>query len=55
MSDERQRTVSEQIEDIKSDICDHLCRYSLMAEQGQVESVDEMIEKYCSDCPLNRL
>ena len=54
MSDEKTVSISEQLEDIKADICDHICRYSALEEIGEYE-VDYLVEKYCRDCPLNRL
>jgi len=42
-------TVTEQVEKIKSEMCDEYCKYPLKAKGS--EELDEI----CRHCPLNRL
>lgn len=42
-------TVAEQVEKIKTEICDEYCKYPLKAK-----STDEL-DDICRRCPLNRL
>jgi hypothetical protein len=48
MEEEKQKSVSEIIEDIKTEICNDYCKY------GQGLRNDDLPEE-CDGCPLNRL
>lgn len=50
MESEKQQTVSEIIEQVAAEICDQYCRYPDM-----YRGCEDIIDFYCSDCPLNRL
>ena len=66
---QREKTIREQIEDIKGDFCEMCCKHYEEAEnmkkplQGAgIKMKAELIEiiqgnllKKCNDCPLNRL
>ena len=41
---------NEDLEKIKSDICDHYCKYP-----GEYKDQDEMIDTVCVNCPLLKL
>lgn len=46
------RTVTEIIDDVKAEICDSYCKY---ADGVTEEDYDLVLEKYCTNCPLNKL
>lgn len=46
---EQLNKVDEEIEEIKSEICDHYCKHTEQWKAG------EDIEEICDKCPLNRL
>ena len=46
------KTVSEIIDDVKTQICGQYCKY---ADGVTGEGYDQRLEKYCSSCPLNKL
>ena len=49
-----QRSVTEQIEDIKADICNHYCKYpDIWDEEAEGRELCE--SEVCTNCPLNRL
>lgn len=50
MMENKEKTVSEIIEEVRSEICDNYCKY-----MDSVVSDEEVILKHCDDCPLNRL
>lgn len=39
---------SEQLEEIKAEMCDKYCRYPFSAD-------DDYLNKKCTECPMNRL
>lgn len=39
---------SEELENIKAEMCDKYCRYPFSADE-------EYLEKKCAECPMNRL
>lgn len=47
-------SITEQIEEIKDDICEHYCKYPDIwdTEKEGIELVDS---EHCQNCPLNRL
>lgn len=45
----KQKVVSV-IEDVIMEICEEYCKYPI-----EYADFDEMLEKQCEDCPLNRL
>ena len=51
---ERQKTVPEIIEEIKTQICEDYCRYP--RDWDEIEEGMELIDSdICNNCPLNRL
>ena len=50
---EKQKTVSEIIDDVKSEICDRYCKH-FDREADELE-YEVMLHEYCEECPLNRL
>lgn len=46
------RTVTEIIDDVKTEICDSYCKY---ADGVAKEGFDQMLKKHCKSCPLNKL
>ena len=46
---EQLNKMDEEIDDIKSEICDHYCKHTEKWKAG------EDIEEICHKCPLNRL
>ena len=49
---DNQKTVSQQIEDIKTEMCDHYCKYPGIWDEDDGELADSEI---CANCPLGRL
>jgi hypothetical protein len=45
-----EKTVTQQIEEIAAQICDKYCKYC-----ESVQDQDELIDKYCVNCPLMKL
>jgi len=43
------KTALEIIEEVKSDICDKVCKYREQYDQ------ETLMDKYCDGCPLERL
>ena len=52
MTDTKDRTVTQQIEDIKTEICNHYCHYPYIWDEDDGELADSEI---CANCPLGRL
>lgn len=48
----KNETICEIIESVKSDICDHYCKYP---ERYTEDKSDDIFDEKCKDCPLNRL
>lgn len=46
---EKQKSVTELIEEVREEICDKYCKYS---DRGLS---DDEIEELCTNCPLNKL
>lgn len=46
------RTVTEIIDDVKTEICDSYCKY---VDGVTKEGYDLVLEKHCKSCPLNKL
>lgn len=49
--EEEKITIMEVIEEVVTEMCDKYCKYPLM----EYDYEDEMLEKVCSNCPLNRI
>ena len=49
MSEEK-KTVSDIIDEVKYEICEHYCRYPY-----EIDDEDTLYNEYCNDCPLGRL
>ena len=49
----KDKTISQIIEEVASEICDHYCKY--MHGSYLEEELDEVLDKHCSNCPLNKL
>lgn len=54
---EKEKTATKIIEGVVEEMCSHYCKYTsgLMAGITSDMEFDEFVEKYCADCPLNRL
>ena len=66
---QREKTIREQIEDIKGDFCEMCCKHYEEAENMKesihgddtkmrtelIEVIQRNLLKKCNDCPLNRL
>ena len=52
---EETKPVHEIIEDVKTEICDHYCKYTAGFIDVDDETFVERVNQYCVDCPLNRL
>ena len=51
-------TITEQLENIASVMCDKYCKFPELSEQtidDPDEAFDWLLHNYCNDCPLNRL
>lgn len=48
------KSITEQIEEIKDDICSHYCKYPLIWDEEQ-EGCELCESDICKECPLNRL
>ncbi len=57
MMENKEKTVSEIIEEVKTEICDKYCKYSDInyTREYSDEEYDKMMEKICANCPLDRL
>lgn len=53
--EEKAKTVSQIIEEVKNEICDNYYRYSTIYNTDNEDWYDEMMEKICVNCPLDRL
>lgn len=51
---EKPKSLSEQLEDIKDDICQNYCKYPDSWDED-VMGCELVDSKYCQNCPLNRL
>lgn len=50
----KQKTISEMFEDIKEQMCDEYCRYTL-AINNKTPYGERLMDEICIKCPLNRL
>lgn len=48
------KSISEQIEEIKNDICQHYCKYPDIWDE-ETEEMELIDSDTCQNCPLNRL
>lgn len=48
------KTVSEQIQEIVEDICQHYCKYPDIWDE-EAEGIELAESDHCMNCPLNRL
>lgn len=53
--EEKAKTVSQIIEEVKNEICDKYCRYQTIYDADDEDELTEMMEKICFNCPLDRL
>ena len=51
---ERQKMVTEQIEEIKDDICNNYCKWPYVWDEEK-EGCELSESEHCQNCPLNRL
>lgn len=51
---EKQKSISEQIEDIKVEICDKYCHWAYVWNEEK-EGIELCDSEHCRNCPLNRL
>lgn len=49
----KEKTISQLLEEVANEICDHYCKY--MHGSYLEEELDEVLDKHCSICPLNKL
>lgn len=54
MMKDKGKTVSEIIEEVKTEICDNYCRYTTIYNINDGE-YDATMEEICVNCPLSRL
>lgn len=58
VNEQNDRTISEEFEDIKMQMCEHYCKYPKqyqMEHEDSEAAFDLMISEICAECPLNRL
>lgn len=48
------KTISEQIEEIKNDMCRNYCKYPDIWDE-ETEGIELADSEHCQNCPLNRL
>lgn len=48
------KSITEQIEEIKEDICNNYCKYPDIWDE-QKEGCELIDSEHCQNCPLNRL
>ena len=54
MSNDKTKTIPEQIEEIKDDICNDYCKYPDIWDEDK-EGCELAESDHCRNCPLNRL
>ena len=54
MSNDKTKTIPQQIEEIKDDICNHYCKYPDIWDE-EAEGCELAESDHCRNCPLNRL
>ena len=57
MMENKEKTVSEIIKEVKAEICDNYCKYPAIYDtrEDSDENYDRMLRDKCTRCPLNRL
>lgn len=58
MEEEKTMTVYQQLQLVAEEICDKYCRYTNTQELRDISDdydINAFHEKYCNQCPLNRL
>lgn len=57
MMENKEKTVLEIIEEVRSEICDKYCKYSDINYTREYSDgeYDKMMEEVCDNCPLSRL
>ena len=51
---EKPRSLSEQLEEIKDDICRNYCKWSDIWDE-ETEGIELCESEHCQNCPLNRI
>lgn len=49
----KEKTISQLLEEVANEICNNYCKY--MRENCSDEEFDKILDKHCSNCPLNKL
>ena len=49
------KSITQQIEEVKEEMCDKFCRYPLMPTPAGKDEGWLLDDSPCNDCPLNRL
>ena len=49
----RVETIKEQIEKVKEDCCDEICKHLEKANRGEI--LTDELNSICEDCPLSKL
>ena len=51
----KQKSISEQIEDVKQEMCDNYCKMPYRYSANEWEELLNDNKAPCNECPLNRL
>ena len=51
--EDKQKPVTKIIDDVRTEICDHYCKYP--AQYPTQDRYDKILDEQCETCPLNRL
>ena len=54
MNKQNDRTISEEFEDIKTQMCEHYCKLPILWDE-ETEGCELSESRWCAECPLNRL
>ena len=54
MNKQKSKSVTEQIEEVKDEICRHYCKWPVLWDE-EIEGCELSESKWCAECPLNRL
>ena len=54
VNEQNDRTISEEFEDIKTQMCEHYCKWPILWDE-EFEGCELSESKWCAECPLNRL
>lgn len=52
---EETKPVHEIIEEVQTEICDNYCKFMAGYKDADDEKYSDLVNRYCVDCPLNRL